>query len=790
MKIIRLFPILLAFMLTSCSAHGEHGEVKPKPDDQQTVATFNVSFDANGGTGSMSVVQVTQFGTYTLPDCGFTAPNDKEFDYWNVNGTSKQPGDVININMDTVVIASWKSIVVTTYTITFDSNGGSGSMAAVTVNENEQYTLPACGFTAPSKKQFKAWQIGSDATERAVGYSFTVESNLTIKAIWESIPVNQFTVSFDANGGSGSKDPVLVDENSKYTLPANPFTAPEGMKFKCWKVESTEYNVGDQITVTKNITVLAMWKENQDSGEDYGYNYFNNYYGELTWLNSEDLKTKLYTIIHNGYSALPYAGSNKNWETNQYADQDLYNHDCVDVVYSDEPVLKTLTYYSGNGGWQREHAFAASLMTGKITSDAVETLGRATDFHNLFAANYSGNTSRGNKNFGVADTSAESYQNRGNYSFDSKNFEPSNYDKGRLARAIFYMGVMYSQSELSTYQALNIVEDYVTYTEGSCQYAIGNLSTLLNWNETYTVDYLEYQHNQSVYDHIFSATSAKQGNRNPFVDYPELVDYVFGSKKDESGDLAKLKPSDVILDVEEDGVMHYAIKDVKTKFKVGEKFNSSAYTLLAVDHKLNETTADSSADLTEEYTFTESDAGKTKSLVIHTAINDITVNVTVEADDLDSCSYHFIDNYDDNNHNLFNRALKANESKNVTLNGEVWSFTCKNDITIARDRLGIKFGGGAGSAAGVPEEITMISQSSFTNVNKVYLKLNTASGQTYSVQILVGSTSVKTFSITRNTESKLYLTDLSSNLSGQVTIKFTSVSAALYFAGIGINVVS
>ena len=45
--------------------------------------------------------------------------------------------------------------------------------------------------------------------------------------------------------------------------------------------------------------------------------------------------------------------------------------------------------------------------------------------------------------------------------YDDINFEPGDYDKGRLARAIFYMGVMYSVSESALYQPLTIQEEPV-----------------------------------------------------------------------------------------------------------------------------------------------------------------------------------------------------------------------------------------------------------------------------------------------------------------------------------------
>ena len=129
---------------------------------------------------------------------------------------------------------------------------------------------------------------------------------------------------------------------------------------------------------------LMSCDSNNDTEEDtgYGIHFYNGYYEDIaTWEDGEDLKQKLYTILHDGYQPLKYA-SPTNWETNQYADQALDDFEKVDILYDSENKDKSNT----NTGWQREHAFAASLMTGKLTSEAVGTLGRATDFHNLFAA--------------------------------------------------------------------------------------------------------------------------------------------------------------------------------------------------------------------------------------------------------------------------------------------------------------------------------------------------------------------------------------------------------------------
>ena len=227
--------------------------------------------------------------------------------------------------------------------------------------------------------------------------------------------------------------------------------------------ETTTDTETDVDTLTETETSSETGSGSEDIPAGF-YDYDGYYDKDLSWNNSEDLVNKLHTLISTNYSPLQYEG---NWSTNQGADQDLYDHESVNLLYSDDTDLKTNTFYLGNG-WQREHAFAASLMTGFTTSDAVGVgRGRATDFHNLFAAGNSGNASRGNKNFGIANKNAEdgSYQDKGAYSFDSKNFEPSNEDKGLLSRAIMYMSVMYNVSESATVKVtLNYNEqDQVAY---------------------------------------------------------------------------------------------------------------------------------------------------------------------------------------------------------------------------------------------------------------------------------------------------------------------------------------
>ena len=97
-------------------------------------------------------------------------------------------------------------------TITFNAGGGSGDMDSVTVKAGTNYTLPACGFTAPADQQFKAWEISG--TEYPVNAPVTVTADITVKALWKDAPPSHEHSYGDwtADGETGHYR-VCTDEN-------------------------------------------------------------------------------------------------------------------------------------------------------------------------------------------------------------------------------------------------------------------------------------------------------------------------------------------------------------------------------------------------------------------------------------------------------------------------------------------------------------------------------------------------------------------------------------------------
>ena len=237
------------------------------------VAQFTVSFDANGGAGEMDPVSVSADAEFAAPECAFTAPDGQEFDCWtNADGIETYPAGT-NLGLlagDTTLYAKWKDVEpapVTQFTVSFDANGGEGAMDPVTVSADAEYTAPECAFTAPEGQEFDCW-TNADGTE-----TYPAGTNLgllagdtTLYAKWKDVepaPVTHFTVSFDANGGTGEMAPADVDADAEYTVPASTFTAPSGKVFDSWNTAAdgtgTKYMPQDAPAIHENMTLFAQW---------------------------------------------------------------------------------------------------------------------------------------------------------------------------------------------------------------------------------------------------------------------------------------------------------------------------------------------------------------------------------------------------------------------------------------------------------------------------------------------------------------------------------------------------
>ncbi|WP_193323842.1 endonuclease, partial [Marinifilum sp. N1E240] len=214
------------------------------------------------------------------------------------------------------------------------------------------------------------------------------------------------------------------------------------------------------------------------------------YYSDAVGLTGANLRDEIMTIISTGAIKLPYSSSSSDvWDMCEAGDQNPKNASQVWQMYVEEGIAKT-AHVSGSTGWNREHTWA------KSHGDFGTSAGPGTDGHHLRATDAGENSARGSRDFGN----------------DSPGYTPPKSARGDVARMIFYMATRWEMT----------VDDQCKQTESAPRH--GKLSHLLQWHEEDPVDPYEVRRNNVIFGF--------QNNRNPFVDHPELVQYIFGEAKD------------------------------------------------------------------------------------------------------------------------------------------------------------------------------------------------------------------------------------------------------------------
>lgn len=129
------------------------------------------------------------------------------------------------------------------------------------VKEGEDFVLPE--FTGPEEKgkKFIGWNVRG--VNQKPGHIFLTKGDIEIEPVFEEVIQKKYSVTFEANGGSGRIPSKTVTENEEVELPQNTFVAPTGKVFDGWIVSGNkdEKKPGDKIEVTSDITITASWKD-------------------------------------------------------------------------------------------------------------------------------------------------------------------------------------------------------------------------------------------------------------------------------------------------------------------------------------------------------------------------------------------------------------------------------------------------------------------------------------------------------------------------------------------------
>jgi len=162
------------------------------------------------------------------------------------------------------------SAAVTTYTVTFVTNGGSGSVPGPqTVNAGSSITIPEASSLVKSGYTFGGWSANTDGTGTSydAGSSYTPTGNVTLYAKWDAVSTptpTTYTVTFDINGGTGTVPAAqTVYAGVSVMLPGGSDLSKSGYTFGGWNTNSdgtgTNYSAGSSYTPTGAVTLYVKW---------------------------------------------------------------------------------------------------------------------------------------------------------------------------------------------------------------------------------------------------------------------------------------------------------------------------------------------------------------------------------------------------------------------------------------------------------------------------------------------------------------------------------------------------
>lgn len=253
------------------------------------------------------------------------------------------------------------------------------------------------------------------------------------------------------------------------------------------------------------------------------------YYKNAEGKSGAALKTALYNIIQS-HTQLDYYSSSTYFRTTDWRPATTsYPQGYFWDMYSNN----IRTSWSG-GLLNREHSLPKSWFG--ISSGSENTNPAGTDLHNLYPSDAEANSAKSNYPLGEVTgtpiysngvvkvgTNGASFSENGNtLKYNNAVFEPANEYKGDFARDYMYMVTCYENFS-SRWQSTGTSSMII----GGSTYPVFNrwaINLLLKWHRQDTVSTKEKDRNDAVY--------GLQGNRNPFIDHPELVEFIWGSYTD------------------------------------------------------------------------------------------------------------------------------------------------------------------------------------------------------------------------------------------------------------------
>jgi len=209
---------------------------------------YNVIFESNGGTDVVSQ-KVTNGQKAVKP-----SPNPTKEDY--IFGGWYKDNNIFNdewdfatdvVNRDITLYAKWNVIPPNSFTVTFNSMGGSAVDTQIVTDGNK---VPKPANPTQNNLIFEGWFKETALTNEWDFATDVVTANITLYAKWK----NTFVVTFNSNGGN-AVDPQTVPQGNKVPKPADPTRT--GYTFVGWFIGDNEWNF--ETAIIAAITLVAKW---------------------------------------------------------------------------------------------------------------------------------------------------------------------------------------------------------------------------------------------------------------------------------------------------------------------------------------------------------------------------------------------------------------------------------------------------------------------------------------------------------------------------------------------------
>lgn len=235
--------------------------------------TYTITYDGNGNTGGTVPVDANSYQTAAnvtvKGNTGLLEKTGATFTGWNTaadgSGTLYAAGVTFPMaDANVILYALWTTTP--SYTITFDSNGGSGTMAAQSIVSGMSAPLTANVFTK-SGSVFAGWvttPAGTTVEYADMSIYSMGNNNIILYALWSQNP--SYKVTFISNGGTGTMADQPIVSGMTVPLVANTFIKP-GSTFAGWVTSQTgtaaEYIDKAPYTMGANDVILyAFWTQN------------------------------------------------------------------------------------------------------------------------------------------------------------------------------------------------------------------------------------------------------------------------------------------------------------------------------------------------------------------------------------------------------------------------------------------------------------------------------------------------------------------------------------------------